>query len=281
MSDFSNPGPRLAGRIAVVTGAGSRPDDGPVIGTGAAIARLFAQAGAAVAVVDIDEGAAEHTVAKIRAAGGRAASVIADLADPHACAAAIEGAMALHGPADILVNNAALTSGVPINDLDHDAWDHIQAVNLRATAMLIRAMVAHLPAEHGGSIINVASVAALRGFHTPAYAAAKGGMLSLTTDLSVGLGPRGIRVNALLPGHVDTPMVRRMDPSADGRIRRQFASPLASQGTGWDVAWAALFLAGHESRWITGAQIPVDAGLLVSAPLAMFDAIAQVASKPA
>lgn len=267
------PGKRLEGRVALVTGGGSDPADGDFGGIGSATAMLMAKAGAAVVVFDLDEAAARHTVSRIVAAGGRGVAVAGNIADAAACERAIKSAIEAFGRLDILVNNAAVTSRIQIGQMTDEEWNKVIGTNLTGAMTMSRLALPHLAANKTGSIINMVSAAAMRGFATPAYAASKGALIALTVDMAGTEGPRGVRVNAIMPGHVYTPMVQRIDGSTKGRRMRANASPLRTEGNSVDVAWAALFLAGDEARWITGVVLPVDAGMSVSAPLPMFAAL--------
>jgi NAD(P)-dependent dehydrogenase (short-subunit alcohol dehydrogenase family) len=270
--------PWLTGRVALVTGAGGPPDapavardadPGQPIGTGRAIARLLALAGAHVIVMDRDATAAAVTRDEIVADGGAAMMSVVDVSD----AASVRGAMAAVrstlGRLDVLVNNAAVTSAASIGELSGGEWDRVLDVNLRGAMHLCAEAIPIMRDGGGGAVINLVSAAALRGFDTPAYAASKGGLLALTTDLAASQGQYGIRVNAVLPGHVRTPMAVSRGTTEAAREQRRRASPLLNEGNGWDVAWAVLFLASDASRWTTGATIPVDAGMLISAPMSV------------
>jgi NAD(P)-dependent dehydrogenase (short-subunit alcohol dehydrogenase family) len=258
-------GRRLEGRVALVTGAGSAPG---LMGIGEAIALLFADQGASVGVVDISQERAEYTKALIDGIGGRGVAVVGDLtkeADSARCAAEVVDAF---GHLDILVNCAAITGGggSPAT-VDLTEWDAVMAVNLHAAVLAARYAIPHLQAAGGGAIINVASVAASRGHGAGAYAASKGALLALTRDWAYVHGREGIRVNCILPGHVFTPMG---DQGPDEiRQRRRRAGLLGTEGDAWDVAWPAVFLASDEARWITGVEIPVDAGTTSSAAFAI------------
>ena len=248
-------GSRLAGRAALVSGAGSAGD---LLGTGAATAVLFAAQGAVTGVLDINRERAEATCAIIAKDGGTAVPVIADSTDEARVAEAVGAFARQAGRLDALVNNTAITSG---------PWDRVFAVNVTGTMLTSTAARPHLIRSGGGSIVNVSSVAGVRGFGSGAYGASKGAVLAMTTDLAFAWGPDGIRVNCLVPGHLYTPMGDQ--GGAAGRELRRRANLLGTEGSAWDLAWAALFLAGPESRWITAAVLPVDAGAISTTGLAM------------
>lgn len=253
-------GERLTGRTALVTGSGST---GGFLGTGAATALLFAAQGATVGILDADPARAEHTRVLVEKDGGRALALTADLADEDAVQEAVDQLAERAGRLDVVVNNA----GISGDDGTRAGWDRVFAVNVTGAMLVARAAHPHLVRAGGGSVVNVSSVAALRGFGSGAYGASKGALHSLTVDLAYAWGPDGIRVNCLVPGHLHTPMGDR--GGAEGRELRRRANLLGVEGTAWDLAWAALFLAGPESRWITGAVLPVDAGTTTATVLGM------------
>jgi NAD(P)-dependent dehydrogenase (short-subunit alcohol dehydrogenase family) len=266
---------RVEGRVAIVTGAGSTP--GPGVGTGKASAVVLAREGARVLLVDLHPERAEETLHLIEEEGGKRGDTVqvfgADVTRSDDCEAMVQGAVDAFGTVDILVNNVGLASLGSVVDLEEAAWDRALDVNLR-TAFLASKHVVPVMAERGaGSIVNVASISALRGDGTAAYSAAKGGLLALTVDMAYAHGRQGIRVNAVSPGHITTPMVLSVSepgPQADFlNTLRNEAGLLGTPGTGWDVAWAVAFLASDEARWITGVNLPVDSGVLSVTPLMM------------
>ncbi|SES48128.1 NAD(P)-dependent dehydrogenase, short-chain alcohol dehydrogenase family [Streptomyces sp. yr375] len=257
-------GTRLTGTAALVTGAGSAGD---FLGTGAATALLLAAQGAAVGVLDADAARAEHTRTLIEKDGGRAFALPADLTDEAAVGAAVDELAARAGRLDIVVNNAGISGEGGISTVTRAGWDRVFAVNVTGAMLVARAARPHLVRAGGGSVVNVSSIAALRGFGSGAYGASKGALQSLTTDLAHDWGPDGIRVNCLVPGHLFTPMGDH--GGEPGRELRRRANLLGTEGTAWDLAWAALFLAGPESRWITGAVLPVDAGTTTATVLGL------------
>ena len=262
------PGTRLEGRVAIVTGAGTGPGGGDAVGTGVATARLLAQAGARVVVVDRDREAGRRTCELIAADGEKSLLEVADVSDAESCRKVVAAATTAYGSVDVLVNNAAVTSFMPASDMTEEEWSRVIGINLKGAMFMSKwALKAMMAQSRGGAIVNIASGAGLRSFASPAYAASKTGILGLTADLAGTYGRHGVRVNAVVPGMLNTPMAQRIDASERGRKLRSAASPLGTEGTGWDIAWAVLFLAGDEARWITGAVLPVDAGMLVAAPL--------------
>ena len=251
---------RLGGKVAVVTGAGS--------GIGRAAATLFAGEGAAVAVLDVSGQAAAGTTAAIAAEDGRALAVTADVSDPGQVDAAFGRVAAELGPPDVLYNNAGVNSAGSVLDATDDDWDRCFAVNARGTFLCSRA-AARLMAEAGrGSIINQGSVAALVGIaNFAAYCAAKGAVVALTRSMSVDLAPRGIRVNAICPGTVYTPL---MEPLMRARGQGDVAAgvaltvakyPIGRLGTPEEIAQVALFLASDDSSFLTGSVVTADGGM--------------------
>jgi NAD(P)-dependent dehydrogenase (short-subunit alcohol dehydrogenase family) len=249
-------GDRLRGKVAIVTGAGSR---GPGLGNGKAAAILFAREGARVLCVDQALPRAEETVDLIRAEGGAAEALAADVTRAEDCRAMVEAAGARFNGLDVLHNNVGIESRKDLLETTEEEWDRVIEVDLKSVFLATRAAVPALIERGGGSIVCVSSVAALRGHGRTAYAAAKAGILGFVRAVAVQLGPRGIRVNAIAPGTVWTPMVESLGPEA--RERRRQASPLGTEGTGWDVGWGAVYLASDESRWVTGQVLVIDAGL--------------------
>ena len=262
---------RLAGKVAIVTGAGSTP--GPGIGTGKATAVVMAREGASVLLVDLYPERAEETLQMIGDEGGKAKVHAADVTKAAECEGMVKTAADTFGGLDILVNNVGRAFLGTVVDTTEEAWDQALAINLRSAFLSCKYAVPVMAEHGGGSIVNVASISALRGDGTLAYSAAKGGLIAMTVDMAYSHGRQGIRVNAIAPGHITTPMV--MSVSAPGpraefmNAMRSEAGLLGTPGDGWDVGWAAAFLASDEARWITGATLPVESGVLSVTPLLM------------
>jgi NAD(P)-dependent dehydrogenase (short-subunit alcohol dehydrogenase family) len=261
---IGDPGRRLAGRVAIVTGAGS---SGALPGTGVAIAALFALHGAEVGVVDISAERAANTVELIEESAGKSVAVVADITDAAQCDRAVQEVTDRFGRLDILVNNAAITGAGGTADSYEEVWQQVIALDLTAVMLMSRSAIPHLVAAGGGAIVNMSSIAAFRGMGGGAYGSAKAGVIGLTYDLAYSCGRDNIRVNCIAPGHLYTPMGDQGGPEL--RERRRRAGLLGTEGTAWDAAWAALFLASDESRWITGVVLPVDAGATASTALAV------------
>jgi NAD(P)-dependent dehydrogenase (short-subunit alcohol dehydrogenase family) len=260
-------GHRLTGKRAFVTGAGTTPG-GDLPGIGDAVAVLFAAQGAKVAIADISAERAEATLRLVEDAGGEGVVTTGDLTLLRDNARCVQEAVDAFGGLDTVVNSAALSSGggSPV-DVDLDTWERVMSLNLYATLLTARHTLPHLIAAGGGAVINISSIAASRGHGGGAYAASKAAMLGLTRDWAYVHGRDGVRVNCILPGHVYTPMGDQGGPEV--REQRRRAGLLPTEGVAWDVAWPAVFLASEESRWITGVELPVDAGTTSSAAYAL------------
>jgi NAD(P)-dependent dehydrogenase (short-subunit alcohol dehydrogenase family) len=262
---------RVEGKSAIVTGAGSTP--GPGIGTGKATSVVLARAGARVLLVDLYPERAQETLRMIEDEGGKAEVFAADVTRASDCEAMVRAAVDAFGTVDILVNNIGSASLGTVVGVSEAEWDRALDVNLRTAFLASKHSVPVMAEQGSGAIVNVASISALRGDGTLAYSAAKGGLIALTVDMAYSHGRQGIRVNAIAPGHLTTPMVSSVSgagPRAEyfHQLRSE-AGLLGTAGTGWDVAWAAAFLASDEARWITGVTLPVDSGVLSITPLSM------------
>jgi len=204
----------------------------------------------------------EETVGLIRAEGGEAQPFVADVTQSDECRAMVAAAVGRWGGLDVLHNNVGIESRKDLLDTTEEEWDRVMAVDLKSMFLATRQAVPALVDRGGGSVICVSSVAGLRGHGRTAYAAAKAGVIGFVQSVAVQLGPRGIRVNAIAPGTVWTPMVESL--GAEARERRRRASPLQTEGTGWDVGWGAVYLASDEARWVTGQVLVIDAGLTMT-----------------
>jgi NAD(P)-dependent dehydrogenase (short-subunit alcohol dehydrogenase family) len=247
---------RLKDKVAIVAGAGSR---GPGVGNGKATAILFAREGAKVLCVDAELGRAEETVKQIEAEKGTAIAFGADMTRAAECRAMVDEALARWGRLDILHNNVGVESRLDLMETTEQEWDRVMTIDLKSMLLATQAAVPAMEKRGAGAITCVSSIAAMVGHGRTAYAAAKAGVIGFVTSVAVQLGPKGIRVNGIAPGQVWTPMVERLGPEA--RERRRRASPLGTEGTGWDVGWGAVYLASDEARWVTGHILVIDAGL--------------------
>lgn len=246
----------LSGRTALVTGA-SR-------GIGRAIARALAEAGADVLINYARSAtAAQELAAEIASLGRRAEAVAADVADPAAVEAMFERLAATWGSLDILVNNAGVIRDNLVGGMDVADWDRVQSVNLRGAFLCTRAAAALMVPRHAGKIVNVASVSALRGGRGQTnYAAAKGGLLAFTRACAVELAPKGIQVNAVVPGLIATDMSARVRQRAGERLLQSI--PAGRFGEPADVAPAVVFLASPAADYISGQALGVDGGMTVA-----------------
>jgi NAD(P)-dependent dehydrogenase (short-subunit alcohol dehydrogenase family) len=251
---------KLSGRVAVITGAGS--------GIGRAAADLFAREGAEVALVDLNAQAAKDATEQITAAGGRALAVGADVADAAQVDLAFRQISGEFGRVDVLYNNAGVNSAGSVVDASDEDWDRCFAVNAKGTFLCSRAAGRLMVAAGRGSIINQGSVAALVGIaNFASYCASKGAVVALTRSMSVDLAPRNVRVNAICPGTVYTPL---MEPMLRARGNGDLAAglamttakyPIGRLGTPEEIAAVALFLASDDSSFLTGSVITADGGM--------------------
>lgn len=257
---------RLEGKRAVVVGAGQTP--GETIGNGRAVALLFAREGAHVLVVDRHQSSAEETRSMIVDAGGTADVHVADIAADGGAAAVIEAAVSALGGVDVLHNNVGIGAGdsTPAR-LTEDNWDRILDVNLKAMWLTCKHALPVMREQGSGAIVNISSLAAVAAAGSlTAYKISKAGVNALTQNLALTNARYGIRANAIMPGFIDTPMAVDAPARATGQDRAEYAAaratriPLGHQGTAWDVAAAALFLASDEAKFITGVVLPVDGG---------------------
>ena len=264
---------RLDGRTAIVTGAGSH---GSLTGSGSAIATMFAAKGASVVLVDRDRDRAEHTLEAIDRLGGKATICVADITAAASCREIARFTIETYGGIDVLVNNAAIAPGEQAGT--EELWDAILLLNLKAAKLMIDAVLPQMTGQGNGSIINITSIAALRGGGGIAYSASKGGLNAMTKAMAFEYGRYGIRVNNIAPGHNALPMglgFQGWESSSNQRRLRAEAGLLGYEGDGWDLAYAALFLASDESRWITAVTLPVDAGTTEVFPIVMHPILAK------
>lgn len=244
----------LSGKVALVTGARR--------GLGKAIALAMARAGAQVAVNDVADGAreSEQAAQEIRALGRKALVVAADVTDAAQVKAMIERVVAQAGGLDVLVNNAGITRDALLIRMTEEDWRQVLDVNLTGAFLCTRAAAKHM-IRHGGAIVNISSVVGLAGNPGQAnYAASKAGIIGLTKSCARELASRGVRVNAVAPGFIESPMTDKLPQQARERWLSQI--PLARLGTAEDVAAAAVFLASPVASYITGQVLCVDGGLI-------------------
>ena len=262
---------RLEDKVAIVTGAGAT-GSGDFVGIGQAISILFARNGARVLLVDRNRENAETTLATIKEEGGEATVFVGDVTSNEDCQGMVQAALSRYGKLNVLINNVGISGPGSVTDVDEEFWDTVIDVNLKSVMLTSKHAIPQMIEAGGGSIVNLSSIVGLRagsGRPSHPYAASKAGIIGLSNSMAVHYGRNNIRVNCIAPGHVRSPMVARHSSVEMLNLRRR-AGPLGIEGTAWDVAWAAQFLASDEARWISGVTLPVDAGLLAATPLAMY-----------
>jgi 3-oxoacyl-[acyl-carrier protein] reductase len=240
---------KLEGKVAIITGAGS--------GMGRAMALRFAKEGAKVTAVDYAGDSAEETVKLVKAAGGEALAVKADVSKLADIERALKSTVDAFGKLDILCNNAGILDMAGLADEDWDHWDRVIAINLKAVAVFSQKAVPEMLKQGNGAIVNTASIAGLvGGAGGLSYTASKHGVVGITKSMALELGPQGIRVNAICPGAITTGMTADFQGVA-GFVE---GNALPRWGTADEIANMALFLASDESSFVTGAPFPVDGG---------------------
>ncbi|MEM7695044.1 MAG: SDR family oxidoreductase [Pseudomonadota bacterium] len=261
---------RLATKRAVVFGAGSI---GAGWGNGKAAAVLFAREGAAVLCVDRNPSAAEETVALIAAEGGRSAPFCADVTEEGAAASAVAEATRLWGGVDVVHYNVGMNAPGGVMDEALADWRRVFAINLDGAFLAAKAAIPAMGAAGGGAFVFVSSVAAVAagGYAYASYEASKAALNRLCATIAVAHAADGIRANVVMPGLIDTPHVAhaiagKVADAQNLAARRAAIPPMKRQGTAFDVAQAALFLASDEAAYITGAVLPVDGGLTLMVP---------------
>jgi len=259
-------GKRLRDKVAIVVGAGQTPGD--TLGNGRAISLLFAREGARVMLVDRDLDRALETKAIIDKEGGESFAFRADVTVSEDCRAIPEKCVETYGRIDVLVNVAGTGSGDRRSlKIEEDAWENIFNLNLKAMFVVCKHVIPVMIEQQSGSIINISSVAAVASSGTIAYKASKAGVNALTHSIAMRYAKDGIRANALMLGLMETPMAiegisRAVGMTKEELIKRRNESvPLkGGMGSAWDSAYAALFLASDEARFITSVMLPVDGG---------------------
>ena len=262
-------GNRLQGKVAIVTGAGSRGRSAPGIGSATAI--LFAQQGARVVLADMDEDRARETLTSIQNVRGEASIAHANITREEDCRRLTAVCRERYGALDVVVNNAGASGVGLVTEFDEEIWNVALDVNLKGAVLVCKYAIPLMAETGGGSIVNIASIDGLLAgaYRNVPYSVAKGGLVTLTKLMAVHHGRQNIRSNCIAPGHVHASFVANF--SAEERERRRKIGPLGTEGSAWDVAYAALFFASDESRWVSGVIMPVDGGLLAATPLAVME----------
>jgi len=253
----------LEGKVAIVTGAGARGDG---IGNGRAAAILLAASGARVLCVDRDLELAQRTVALIESSGFNALACEADVTRLADCESMVAEALSTWGRVDVLDNNVGIGSRGSVVEEEVERWRRVMEVNVDSMFLTSKATIPAMLERGGGSIINIASISALRPRGLTTYSTSKSAVIGLTRAMAVDHGADGIRVNCVAPGPVYTPMVYGAGMTDEARARRTSASLLGIEGTGWDIGHAVRFLASDHSRYITGQVLVVDGGTTLRGP---------------
>lgn len=269
---------RMKDKVVIASGAGSV---GEGWGNGKAAAFVYGKEGGSVLCVDYRLEAAEETVRLIEAAGGTAKACACDVTDEDSVAAMVEECVTSFGTVDVLHNNVGgQGSGRSLDTITVDDWNATFARNVTSAMLTSRAVAPHMEKQGGGAIVNIASIAGIRHLNVPTavYSATKGAMIEFNRNIALQLAPKGIRSNCVLPGYVDTPFIRRIvngKPSYEYKgytsaeeycAARDSVIPTKRMATGFDVAYASLFLASDEATHITATELVVDGGVTSTAP---------------
>lgn len=259
---------RLEGMKALIVGGGQTP--GATVGNGRATAVTFAREGAQLVVADRDIEAAQATVDVCREAGGTAVAMKADVTDEASIIELVAAAHEKLGRIDILHNNVGVSlagGDAVITEIDAEAFARVTTINLQGMVLTCKHVIPIMQAQKSGVILSVGSLASLIDYPYIAYKTSKAGVVAMIENIAVRYAPDGIRANAILPGLMETPMAIENRVGLNGRSREQVNEERNShvplrrkQGSGWDVAKAALFLASEDAQFVTGVTLPVDGG---------------------
>jgi len=261
-------GGRLQGKVAIIVGAGQQP--GETVGNGRAVAERYAEEGATLLLVDINEAWAQDTLEAVKRYGQPASVLVADITREEDCKRIAETCVQRFGRIDVLHNNVGRSGGDrKTTELDVAVWESIMDMNLKGMFMTCKHVLPHMIAQKSGSIINISSTSSFAARPTITYKTSKGAVNTMTQHIAMENAEYGVRCNAILPGLIDTPMAierrarERGVPREVVRAEREALVPMRRMGTAWNVADAAVFLASDEAAYITGVLLPVDGGLLV------------------
>lgn len=256
---------RMKDKVVLVFGAGSV---GPGWGNGKAAAVAYAREGARVSCVDINIEAARNTLDVIESEGGTGLALCADVTRAADIDAAVAATMETFGRIDVLHNNVGINLPGGAAEATEESWRLVMDVNLTSVFLACRRVLPIMVAQGGGAIVNISSLASIRwtGYPYVSYYASKAALNHFTRAIAIEYASRNIRANAILPGVMDTPHVHKQISSYYGspeemRAKRDAVSPMKRQGDGWDIAWASVFLASDEAKYINGIELPIDGGL--------------------
>ncbi len=259
---------RMKNKVVLVFGAGSV---GPGFGNGKAAAVAYAREGGSVVCVDVDLDAARNTVDVIESEGGSGLALAADVTRSSDISAVVEATMERFGRIDVLHNNVGINLPGGAAEATEEGWRKVMDVNLTSAFLTCKAVLPIMEKQGGGAIINISSLASIRwtGYSYVSYYASKAALNHFTRAIAIEYAAKGIRANAILPGVMDTPHIQKQISGYYGsaeemKAKRDALSPMKRQGDGWDIAWAAVFLASDEAKYITGVELPIDGGLHVT-----------------
>ena len=246
----------LKDKVALITGGSS--------GIGRAVALAWAREGAKVVVSDVDRGGGEETVGQVRTAGGEAIFIAADVGKPEECEALVRGAVEKFGRLDIACNNAGIGGPqAPTADYPLDGWEQVIGINLSGVFYGMKYQLPAMLKNGGGAIINMASILGAVGFSgAPAYAAAKHGVVGLTQTAALEYSAQGVRINAVGPGFIHTPMISALEDNKAVNDMLVAAHPIGRLGRAEEVAELVLWLSSEKASFVTGAYYPVDGGYI-------------------
>lgn len=256
---------RVQGKVAIVTGAGSI---GPGMGNGKASAIVYAREGARVMAVDLNPAAAEETARLIIDEGGECLAFTADVTRADDCREMVRRCLAAFGSIDILHNNVGIVEpGGPV-EISEESWDRVMRVNVKSMFLTCKYVLPQMLEQGSGVIVNISSMAGITvPYDAVSYTASKAAVIQLTRSVAVQYADQGIRANAILPGYLNTPMVEVTLTDAYGgdtaamMAKRDALCPTGKQGDAWDVAYAALYLASDEAKYVTATTLIVDGGI--------------------